>query len=164
VKPGEACESIAADYGISPPDFFGWNPKVKSDCSGLWAEAYACLGVVRTFNFDDGTNNRWTVIDGSYDIKSNALVGDSSRGGKAVLPAPFTISSTKSRLNYSLQTGMPVSYSALLTLVWERTTIEATMLVFQLPRVVFSFLAAPINPGHSLAEFRLLSKLIRRIS
>ncbi len=90
VKPSQSCESIAADYGISPPDFLGWNPKVKSDCSGLWAEAFACVGVIRTFNFDDGTNNRWTVVDGSYDVKSNALVGESSKGGKAVLPAPFT--------------------------------------------------------------------------
>ncbi|KAJ6438064.1 G protein alpha subunit [Purpureocillium lavendulum] len=90
VKTSQSCESIASDYGISPSDFLGWNPKVKNDCSGLWAEAYACVGVIRTFNFDDGTNNRWTVIDGSYGIKTNALVGDSSKGGKAVLPAPFT--------------------------------------------------------------------------
>ncbi|KAM0664903.1 hypothetical protein ACQRIU_006287 [Beauveria bassiana] len=46
VKPGETCADIASRNGISLSDFVQWNPQAGNTCSGLWANAYACLGMV----------------------------------------------------------------------------------------------------------------------
>jgi LysM repeat protein len=45
VKSGHNCESISGQYGISVADFIKWNPAAGSDCTGLWAENYACVGL-----------------------------------------------------------------------------------------------------------------------
>lgn len=90
VVKGESCTRIAEDAGITITDLITWNPKAYTDCSGLYANTYACVGVIRDFNFSDGTIDRFTIVDGSWDASSKSLVGSSSPGGKAVLEAPFS--------------------------------------------------------------------------
>lgn len=47
VKSGESCQQIAGDSGISIDQFLQFNPLVGgSSCSGLWAEAYVCIGII----------------------------------------------------------------------------------------------------------------------
>ena len=46
VKIGDGCPSIARDHGISEAQFRTWNPKVGTQCTGLWAETYACVGII----------------------------------------------------------------------------------------------------------------------
>lgn len=46
VEPGSSCQSILDEYSISLPNFALWNPAVKADCSGLWVNTYACVGVI----------------------------------------------------------------------------------------------------------------------
>ncbi len=46
VKSGEGCADIASRNGISLSQFYSWNPSAGSDCSGLWANAYACVGII----------------------------------------------------------------------------------------------------------------------
>lgn len=46
VKKGDNCADIASKSGISAADFMLWNPKVGSQCAGLWADTYACVGVI----------------------------------------------------------------------------------------------------------------------
>jgi hypothetical protein len=43
------CEKIAKKYGtFSVTDFIKWNPAVGSDCSGIWAKTYYCVGIPGT--------------------------------------------------------------------------------------------------------------------
>ncbi|KAJ3492168.1 hypothetical protein NLG97_g5463 [Lecanicillium saksenae] len=46
VKTGDQCISIASNAGISLEHFIKWNPSVGSDCTGLWANTYACVGAI----------------------------------------------------------------------------------------------------------------------
>ncbi|KAF6803880.1 LysM domain-containing protein [Colletotrichum sojae] len=46
VTPGQNCEAITARYGISQANFVRWNPAVKADCTGMWANAYVCVAVL----------------------------------------------------------------------------------------------------------------------
>ncbi|OAQ60452.1 LysM domain-containing protein [Pochonia chlamydosporia 170] len=46
VKKGDTCTKIASQYKLSLSDFQTWNPKVGSDCTGLWANTYACVSVI----------------------------------------------------------------------------------------------------------------------
>ena len=46
VHAGDSCAQISADHGISFADLLAWNPSVKSDCTGLWAEVNVCVGVI----------------------------------------------------------------------------------------------------------------------
>ncbi|KAL1954011.1 hypothetical protein VTO42DRAFT_1832 [Malbranchea cinnamomea] len=46
VQNGEICETIIQQYGITLDQFVEWNPAVKSDCSGMWAESYVCVAVL----------------------------------------------------------------------------------------------------------------------
>ncbi|RBR15596.1 uncharacterized protein FIESC28_07237 [Fusarium coffeatum] len=39
------CPSIEKYYNLPFPQFLAWNPEVKSDCSGLWANYYVCVMV-----------------------------------------------------------------------------------------------------------------------
>ena len=48
VVSGDGCWAIANDHGIALDDFYAWNPAVGSDCSGLEAEVYVCVGVSQT--------------------------------------------------------------------------------------------------------------------
>ncbi|KAH2160340.1 hypothetical protein KXW37_010006 [Aspergillus fumigatus] len=46
VQPGDYCYQIMTTYGnFSLDQFYEWNPTVKSDCSGLQAGYYVCVGV-----------------------------------------------------------------------------------------------------------------------
>ncbi len=46
MKKGDSCYDIAVNNGITVEDFSTWNPRVGSNCAGLWAETYACVGVL----------------------------------------------------------------------------------------------------------------------
>ncbi|KAL0930177.1 LysM domain-containing protein [Colletotrichum truncatum] len=46
VTSGQTCQVITARYGITQANFFKWNPAVKSDCTGMWANAYVCVAVL----------------------------------------------------------------------------------------------------------------------
>ncbi|KAF2445203.1 carbohydrate-binding module family 50 protein [Karstenula rhodostoma CBS 690.94] len=46
VQQGDNCETIAKANGISAAQFLAWNPKAGSDCTGLWANAYACVSII----------------------------------------------------------------------------------------------------------------------
>ncbi|CAK7209747.1 hypothetical protein SCUCBS95973_000545 [Sporothrix curviconia] len=49
VVKGDTCAKIVAKYGtFSLSDFYGWNPAVGTDCSGLWLNTYVCVGVPGT--------------------------------------------------------------------------------------------------------------------
>ncbi|KAJ4386834.1 hypothetical protein N0V93_009732 [Gnomoniopsis smithogilvyi] len=41
----DGCEAIATKYNITLADFYAWNPAVKTDCSGLDANDYVCVGI-----------------------------------------------------------------------------------------------------------------------
>jgi hypothetical protein len=45
VQPDDGCWAIANDNDISLDDFYTWNPAVKTDCSGLQANVYICIGM-----------------------------------------------------------------------------------------------------------------------
>ncbi|KAL2259269.1 hypothetical protein VTK26DRAFT_7116 [Humicola hyalothermophila] len=46
VESGDTCESFAADNGISPDQFFEWNPAVSEDCvDNFWIGQAYCVGV-----------------------------------------------------------------------------------------------------------------------
>ncbi|KAL2787767.1 hypothetical protein BJX66DRAFT_340850 [Aspergillus keveii] len=45
VQSGDGCWDLANQQGISLADFYAWNPAVKSDCSGLQANVYVCVGL-----------------------------------------------------------------------------------------------------------------------
>lgn len=46
VQGGQTCATIAALYSIPTSQFVSWNPAAGTDCSGLWASTYACVGVI----------------------------------------------------------------------------------------------------------------------
>jgi hypothetical protein len=46
VQPGETCSTVAGKNGITVEELKAWNPSVGADCSGLWADAYACVSVI----------------------------------------------------------------------------------------------------------------------
>lgn len=46
VQAGDTCSTIASKNGISVAQFISWNPAARSDCSGLWAEVYACVSII----------------------------------------------------------------------------------------------------------------------
>lgn len=46
VAPGSSCQAILDSRKITLANFFKWNPAVKADCSGLWAQTYACVAVL----------------------------------------------------------------------------------------------------------------------
>ncbi|KGO65557.1 Peptidoglycan-binding Lysin subgroup [Penicillium italicum] len=43
---GDVCVSIASKYSITVADFIKWNPAVNSDCTGILAHTYACVGLI----------------------------------------------------------------------------------------------------------------------
>ncbi|KAK2013714.1 hypothetical protein LZ32DRAFT_675836 [Colletotrichum eremochloae] len=46
VVTGDNCESIASKHGITVEQFRTWNPSVGATCTGIWANAYACVSVI----------------------------------------------------------------------------------------------------------------------
>ncbi|KAJ0281888.1 hypothetical protein CBS470a_008049 [Colletotrichum nupharicola] len=45
VASGDGCWAIADAHGIALDDFYSWNPAVKTDCTGLQADVYVCVGL-----------------------------------------------------------------------------------------------------------------------
>ncbi|KAM7192238.1 hypothetical protein V8F20_008940 [Naviculisporaceae sp. PSN 640] len=46
VKENETCDTVAAANGITVAQLAQWNPSIGSTCSGLWANAYACVSII----------------------------------------------------------------------------------------------------------------------
>lgn len=46
ISPGDRCAQITSYEQISLADLFNWNPSVKSDCTGMQASVYVCVGVI----------------------------------------------------------------------------------------------------------------------
>ncbi|KAI2624653.1 hypothetical protein GGS26DRAFT_564572 [Hypomontagnella submonticulosa] len=46
VAKDQTCTTIAAMYSITLAQFVQWNPAAKSDCTGLWSQTYACVGLI----------------------------------------------------------------------------------------------------------------------
>ncbi|KAF5002925.1 hypothetical protein FDECE_10480 [Fusarium decemcellulare] len=46
VQKGEICKVIAAKFDIPEDNIKKWNPGVGSDCTGIWANVYVCIGVI----------------------------------------------------------------------------------------------------------------------
>ncbi|KAJ6790368.1 hypothetical protein PWT90_09106 [Aphanocladium album] len=46
VNKGDICAVIAQYHDIELSDLVQWNPRIGSDCSGLWADTYACVSVI----------------------------------------------------------------------------------------------------------------------
>ncbi|KAI1810267.1 LysM domain-containing protein [Poronia punctata] len=46
VKQGDTCEAIGTTQGITLAQFLAWNPSAGSSCTGLWADAYACVSII----------------------------------------------------------------------------------------------------------------------
>lgn len=44
VQTGDGCYDIAHDKGITVENFYLWNPAVRTDCSGLQANVFVCVG------------------------------------------------------------------------------------------------------------------------
>ncbi|KAI0439810.1 hypothetical protein F4803DRAFT_529643 [Xylaria telfairii] len=45
----DTCDKIVSNYGtFTKAQFIQWNPAVGSDCLGLWAETYYCVGIPGT--------------------------------------------------------------------------------------------------------------------
>lgn len=50
VQRGDQCAEIAQKNAITLRDFLAWNPKAGKSCAVLWADAYACVGVLPAFH------------------------------------------------------------------------------------------------------------------
>jgi hypothetical protein len=47
VVKNETCDTLVAKYGtFTRTQFLGWNPSVGSDCKGLWADTWFCVGIL----------------------------------------------------------------------------------------------------------------------
>ncbi|KAF3811697.1 LysM domain-containing protein [Colletotrichum gloeosporioides] len=46
VKPGDTCQVVVSNAGISLEQFYAWNPSVGNTCSGLWADVNVCVGLI----------------------------------------------------------------------------------------------------------------------
>ncbi|KAH7017948.1 putative LysM domain protein [Microdochium trichocladiopsis] len=46
VRSGDTCATIAASKGITVANFVKWNPAVGSGCTGMWANTWACVGLI----------------------------------------------------------------------------------------------------------------------
>ncbi|KAK3935764.1 hypothetical protein QBC46DRAFT_42828 [Diplogelasinospora grovesii] len=44
VHAGDGCLNLASEAGVALTDFYAWNPAVKTDCSGLQASVFVCIG------------------------------------------------------------------------------------------------------------------------
>lgn len=46
VRKGDTCDVIVKVWGITLANFVKWNPAVKKDCTGMWADTYVCVAVL----------------------------------------------------------------------------------------------------------------------
>lgn len=85
VEAGQGCDVVANMYGISPENYINWNTNPGGGCGDIWGQTYSCVGLIGNYDFEDGTNQRWTTVDGSFKPQNGGIVG--SQRGKAVLKA-----------------------------------------------------------------------------
>lgn len=45
VKPGDQCDTIASEHGITVAQLKSWNAEINSACSNLWIDYYVCTHV-----------------------------------------------------------------------------------------------------------------------
>lgn len=64
----DSCTSIREEYGITPAEFYHWNPATGKDCTNLWRKVYVCVGVT-------GKN---ILLGSTLGAKSESLIGSSS--------------------------------------------------------------------------------------
>ncbi|KAF1936955.1 hypothetical protein EJ02DRAFT_427065 [Clathrospora elynae] len=43
---GVVCSQVISYQKITLADFVAWNPTIKDDCTGMWAEVNVCVGVI----------------------------------------------------------------------------------------------------------------------
>ncbi|KAJ3488012.1 hypothetical protein NLG97_g6284 [Lecanicillium saksenae] len=56
---GNTCGQINSYHSITQEQFARWNPDVGVQCTGLWADAYACVGVIELMTaFLDAARSR----------------------------------------------------------------------------------------------------------
>lgn len=89
VRRGQYCDSIAAENGITTADFISWNPKVGSDCRGLWLDVNVCVGIIGSYDFNEGSTSSFSFPPGAYEASSRALVA-SKPGSRAIINAVLT--------------------------------------------------------------------------
>lgn len=46
INQGVVCTQVTSYQKITLEDFVKWNPTVKDDCSGMWADINVCVGVI----------------------------------------------------------------------------------------------------------------------
>ncbi|KAH6625097.1 LysM domain-containing protein [Boeremia exigua] len=46
INQGVVCTQVTSYQKITREDFVKWNPTVKDDCSGMWADVNVCVGVI----------------------------------------------------------------------------------------------------------------------
>lgn len=68
----------------------------------MWANAWACVGIIKHYNFADRTNDRWTTVDGTWSESSGVLVVSGS--GMIFLDVSFT--------NFILEADVTLSSSS----------------------------------------------------
>ncbi|KAJ5290759.1 hypothetical protein N7478_000010 [Penicillium angulare] len=44
VSGNDTCSSIRKEYGVTPAEFYNWNPATGAKCTNLWLETYVCAG------------------------------------------------------------------------------------------------------------------------
>ncbi|KAF3389261.1 LysM domain-containing protein [Penicillium rolfsii] len=79
---GDTCDKIVAKYGgtFATADFIAWNPAVGSDCSGIWAKTYYCVGVPGTPTGNPST----TTPTGGPSPTQDGIISTCSRFYQAV--------------------------------------------------------------------------------
>jgi hypothetical protein len=46
IAKGVSCSQVISYQKITLADFVKWNPTVRNDCSGMWAEVNVCVGII----------------------------------------------------------------------------------------------------------------------
>jgi LysM repeat protein len=65
VQPGSGCSDVLNANGISLAQLFAWNSGVKSDCSGMQASVYVCVGVIGGGGASSTTSKPTTSTSGN---------------------------------------------------------------------------------------------------
>ncbi|KAL2757501.1 carbohydrate-binding module family 50 protein [Sodiomyces alcalophilus JCM 7366] len=65
VEPGTGCADIALRNGISRTQFNAWNPSVGTDCAGLWANVYVCVGIIGSTPTPTSSSDASTTTPGN---------------------------------------------------------------------------------------------------
>ncbi|KAK6443794.1 hypothetical protein FP744_10000042 [Trichoderma asperellum] len=105
IKEGKSCDTIAGENGITVKDLVSWNRKAGPNCSGMWANTYACVSVISSYDFEARNMAGWNVIDGTYSADTKALVAGSSQGGKAIVNAQMNDFIMRAEVILSSQSG-----------------------------------------------------------